>query len=109
MTLSKLLANTEVLNVQGNIDIKVSGIAFNSAEVKPGDVFVCISGFKTDGHKYVSDALEKGAVAIVAEKLIEDTAVTVAYVENTRHTFAYMAAEYFDYPFKKFKLVSLYP
>ncbi len=107
MTLSKLLANTEVLNVQGNIDIKVSGIAFNSAEVKPGDVFVCISGFKTDGHKYVSDALEKGAVAIVAEKLIEDTAVTVAYVENTRLAFAYMAAEYFDYPFKKFKLVGI--
>ena len=50
MTLSKLLEDINIIDVQGNIDIKVSGIAFNSQEVKPGDVFVCISGFKTDGH-----------------------------------------------------------
>ncbi len=107
MTLSKLLSNTKITGMQGNIDIKVSGIAFNSAEVKPGDVFVCISGFKTDGHIYAKDALEKGAVAIVAEKPLEDTAVTVVYVENTRLAFAHMAAEYYGYPFRKFRLIGI--
>ncbi|MBQ9737500.1 MAG: UDP-N-acetylmuramoyl-L-alanyl-D-glutamate--2,6-diaminopimelate ligase [Clostridia bacterium] len=107
MTLSKLLSNTKITGMQGNIDIKVSGIAFNSAEVKPGDVFVCISGFKTDGHIYAKDALEKGAVAIVAEKPLEDTAATVVYVENTRLAFAHMAAEYYEYPFRKFRLIGI--
>lgn len=107
MTLSKLLSNTKITGMQGNIDVKVSGIAFNSAEVKPGDVFVCISGFKTDGHIYAKDALEKGAVAIVAEKPLEDTAATVVYVENTRLAFAHMAAEYYEYPFRKFRLIGI--
>ncbi len=107
MTLSELLKDTNIISMQGNIDIKVSGIAFNSAQVKPGDVFVCISGFKTDGHLYSADALERGAVAIVAEKPIEDTAATTVYVENTRLAFAHMAAKYYDYPFKKFQLVGI--
>ncbi len=107
MTLSKLLENVNITSVQGNIDIRISGIAFNSAEVKPGDVFVCISGFKTDGHKFAQDALEKGAVAIVAEKNIEDTAATVVLVENTRFALAHMAAVFYDYPYKAFRLIGI--
>lgn len=107
MTLSKLLENVNISNIQGNIDTKVSGIAFNSAEVKPGDVFVCISGFKTDGHKFAQDALEKGAVAVVAEKEIDGTAATVVLVENTRLALANMAAVFYDYPYKSFRLIGV--
>ncbi len=107
MTLSKLLENVEIKKQQGNIDIKISGIAFNSLDVKPGDVFVCISGFKTDGHKYVQDALEKGAVAIVAEKEPEDTAATMVLVENTRFALAHMAAVFYEYPYKSFRLIGI--
>ncbi len=107
MTLSNLLKNVEIKATQGNIDIKISGIAFDSQKVKPGDVFVCISGFKTDGHMFAEAALENGAVAIVAEKPIENTAATVVIVENTRFALASMAAEYFEHPYKKFKLVGI--
>lgn len=107
MTLSGLLKNVEIKEAQGNIDIKVSGIAFDSKKVKPGDVFVCISGFKTDGHIFAEAALENGAVAIVAEKPIENTAATVAVVENTRFALANMAAEYFEHPYQKFKLIGI--
>ncbi len=107
MTLSKLLENVHITEVQGNIDIKISGIAFNSSEVKPGDVFVCITGFKTDGHIYAQDALEKGAVAIVAEKAIEDIAATVVLVNNTRFALAHMAAVYYEYPYRRFRLIGV--
>ena len=107
MTLSKLLENIDIIDVQGNIDVKVSGIAFNSQEVKPGDVFVCISGFKTDGHTYADDALERGAVAIVAEKSLESIAATVVVVQNTRLALANMAAVYFDHPYRKFRLIGI--
>ncbi len=107
MTLSKLLEDVDIISTQGNIDIKISGIAFNSSEVKPGDVFVCITGFKTDGHIYAQDALEKGAVAIVAEKDIEDTAATVVRVKNTRPALARMAAVYYEHPYKKFRLIGI--
>ncbi len=107
MTLSKLLGNLKIIEIQGNIDIKVSGIAFDSQKVKPGDVFVCITGFKTDGHKYAYDALEKGAVAIVAEHPLDDTAATVVVVENTRLALANMAAEFFEHPYRNFKLIGV--
>ncbi len=107
MTLSRLLENVNITHVQGNIDIKISGISFNSAEVKPGDVFVCIKGFKTDGHNYAQDALKKGAVAVVAQENIQDTAATVVLVEDTRRALAYMAAVFYDYPYKSFRLIGI--
>lgn len=107
MTLSRLLKDVEIIEAQGNIEAKVSGIAFDSQKVKPGDVFVCISGFKTDGHIFAEAALENGAVAIVAEKTIPNTAATVVIVENTRVALAYMAAEYFGHPYQNFKLIGI--
>ncbi len=107
MTLSSLLKDVEIVEFQGNIDVKVSGIAFDSQKVKPGDVFVCISGFKTDGHIFAEAALENGAVAIVAERVIPNTAVTVAVVKNTRYALAHMAAEYFEHPYRNFKLIGI--
>ncbi len=107
MILSELLNGIEILQVQGNIDVRVSGIAFNSKEVKPGDLFVCISGFKTDGHDYACDALERGAVAVVAEKPIEETAATTVVVKNTRYALSCIAAAFYEHPYKKFKLIGV--
>ncbi len=107
MLLSQLLADVEIVDVQGNIDIKVSGVAFNSKEVKPGDVFVCIKGFKSDGHDYAVDALERGAVAIIAERPIEETAATCVVVKNTRYALSCVAAAMYDHPYRKFKLIGV--
>lgn len=104
MTLSQLLSDVEILSVQGNIDVRISGIAFDSREVKPGDVFVCVTGYKSDGHDYAEQALEKGAVAIIAEKELEETAATTVVVKNTRYALSCVAAEFYDHPYKKFRL-----
>ncbi len=104
MTLSQLLSDVEILSVQGNIDVRISGIAFDSREVKPGDVFVCVTGYKSDGHDYAEQALEKGAVAIIAEKEMEETAATTVVVKNTRYALSCAAAEFYDHPYRKFKL-----
>lgn len=107
MILSELLKDVEINEVQGNIDVKVSGISFNSKEVKPGDVFVCISGFKSDGHEYAHEALKKGAVAIIAEKPIAGTAATTILVNNTRYVLSCMAAVFYDHPYRKFRLIGV--
>lgn len=107
MILSDLLKDVEIKDVQGNIDMNVSGIAFDSSKVKPGDVFVCIVGFKTDGHSYALDALERGAVAIIAQRKIENTAATTVIVDDTRNALSKAAAALYDYPFKKFTLIGV--
>ena len=49
-------------------DIDITGIAYDSRNVLPGNVFVCIKGFETDGHKYAEMAVKNGASTIVAER-----------------------------------------
>ena len=65
MKLSELLADIEVEKIIGAEQLNVTGIAFNSMEVRPGNIFVCITGFKTDGHKYAADAIDRGAIALL--------------------------------------------
>ena len=64
-------------------DIDITGIAYDSRNVLPGNVFVCIKGFETDGHKYAEMAVKNGASLIVAEDKI-DVDVPVWYVRELK-------------------------
>lgn len=107
MKLSELIKDIDIKEIIGNTDVNVNKIAFNSAEVKAGCVFVCIKGLKADGHDFVQDALDKGAVAIIAEHKIPDIAVNTVVVENTRLALAKISAVFYDYPYRKFKLIGI--
>jgi len=107
MKLSEIVKDIEIKEIIGSIDVNISGIAFNSAEVKPGCVFVCIKGLKADGHDFAQDALDKGAVAVVAERKISDIASNMIVVEDTRYALAKISASFYDYPYKKFKLIGI--
>lgn len=107
MKLSELIKDIDIKEIIGNTDVNVTKIAFNSAEVKAGCVFVCIKGLKADGHDFVQDALDKGAVAIIAEHKIPDIAVNTVVVENTRLALAKISAVFYDYPYRKFKLIGI--
>ncbi len=104
MRLKQLLKDYNVKNEFD--DAEISGIAYDSRKVKPGDVFVCISGFETDGHKYAGKAVEKGAAAVIAEHAV-DAGVPTAVVENTRHALSYAADVFYGHPSGKFRLVGV--
>ncbi len=87
--------------------MNISGIAYDSRKVKPGYVFVCITGFAMDGHKFAKSAVENGAVAVVAEHDLPTVDVPCAVVKNTRAALAHMAAVYYDYPYRKFGLIGI--
>jgi len=67
-------------------DIEIKGIKINSKEIEPGDLFVCTTGITADRHDYVDDAVNKGAVAIIASRKI-DVSVPVVYVSDTNKVF----------------------
>lgn len=104
MRLKQLLKDYNVKNEFD--DAEITGIAYDSRKVKPGDVFVCISGFETDGHKYAGKAVEKGAAAVIAEHAV-DAGVPTAVVENTRHALSYAADVFYGHPSGKFRLVGV--
>src|SRR5699024_6950869 len=69
----------------------------------------CITGFKTDGHKYALNAVKSGASVIFCEKEIEgiDENVTVIKFENTRKALAHIAAEFYGRPSERMNVVGV--
>lgn len=107
MILSELLKDVAVKDMCGAGKMKITDIACDSRKVKVGSLFVCITGYETDGHKYAKSAVENGAVAVIAEHALPTVGVPCVVVENTRKAMAHIAAAYYGYPFKEFKLVGI--
>ena len=99
MKLKELLGRTEYTLLQGSLDEEITDLVFDSRRVTEGCVFFCLSGTKVDGHRFIPDALEKGAAALVVEKEMSlPPGITAVKVENSRVALARMSAAYFGYP-----------
>ena len=94
----------------GNGDEEVSGLAFRSDAVRPGDMFFCIVGNVVDGHSFAQDAIDRGATTLVAQRkvyLADATNVTEVVVADSRKAMAHVAANFFDHPSRDFSLVGV--
>ena len=78
--LTDILKNTPVREVCGDTAAAIGGLVYDSRAVKPGDCFFAVPGTQSDGHDYIPIAVEKGAAAIVCERMPADAAEGVAYV-----------------------------
>ncbi|MBR3520590.1 MAG: UDP-N-acetylmuramoyl-L-alanyl-D-glutamate--2,6-diaminopimelate ligase [Paludibacteraceae bacterium] len=104
-----ILATVDVLETVGNVDIEVSSLQFDSRKVEKGSLFVATCGTQVDGHTFIGAAIEKGAVAIVCEKMPESFAPGVVYVRvaDSNEALGRMASAWFDYPSASLKLVGV--
>lgn len=108
MKLSYVAEGLQSTLIKGDVDTEISGIAYDSRKVANGWAFVCIKGFKTDGHNYIRDAVNRGAKAVVVERDVEvPEGITVIRVDDTRKALALMSAAFFDFPSKHMKLIGV--
>ena len=108
MKLTYLLEKLEYEVIQGNDQIEITELTNDSRKVVEGSVFVCISGAVWDGHAYVKDVAEKGAIAVIVEKDVEaPEGLTVIKVKDTRYALALTSAAYFGYPADKLKVIGI--
>lgn len=107
MKLKEIIKNIDVKNIFGSDMTEISGIAFDSRSVKPGNLFVCITGFETDGHDYAESAVASGAAAIIAERDLSALGVACIVVENSRLAMALASAEFYGHPDRQFKLIGI--
>jgi UDP-N-acetylmuramoyl-L-alanyl-D-glutamate--2,6-diaminopimelate ligase len=94
MRLRDLFSDDAVMDARAG-DLAVSGLAADSRAVKPGDVFFALAGSKTDGARFIDQAIASGAVAIVGEKLPQDGRVPYIAAANPRRALALAAAKFF--------------
>jgi UDP-N-acetylmuramoyl-L-alanyl-D-glutamate--2,6-diaminopimelate ligase len=92
--------------VEGDADIVVSGITYDSREVRPGMLFAALRGSDFDGHRYISSAIEKGAAAVLAEEPVE-ASVPVIVTANSRAALAPLSAEFYGHPSHDLLMVGL--
>jgi UDP-N-acetylmuramoyl-L-alanyl-D-glutamate--2,6-diaminopimelate ligase len=92
----------------GNPDAQVTGIAFDSRRVQPGELFVAIPGFKRDGREFIEQAVERGAAAVASEAPVPDVP-TLARIEvaSARAALADLAAAFYGHPSRQLALVGV--
>ena len=106
MKLRQLLAGVNVIAANVNMDMQIASVAYDSRKVTEDSLFVAITGFATDGNKYIPMALEKGAKVIVtAQKQPES--VPYVLVESDRLALAQLGANFFDHPGNAMKLIGV--
>lgn len=107
MILKNLIKNLSTKKVDGDLGRKVRGISYNSQKVKKDYLFVAISGFRQDGHKYIREAIRKGARAIVAERNGDYQAPVKILVSDSRLSLAQLSNRFFNYPSQKLKVIGV--
>jgi len=106
MRLGALLAAAGATAVADADRVDVRHIVYDSRKASPGSLFVAIKGFHRDGHDHAADAVARGAVAVVAERPV-GVPVPVAVVPDTRAALADLAAELYDHPTRRLRLVGV--
>ena len=108
MLLKDLLEKLEYKVVNGDDSVEINHLQNDSRKVEKNDVFVCIKGAGFDGHKFVKDVYDKGAVAVVVMEDVEPVeGLTIIKVEDTRLALAYMSAAYLGNPAEKIITVGI--
>lgn len=108
MVLDKLVEGLEMLDVKGTLKRDIVRIVYDSRRAVPGSMFVCIDGFKTDGHKYIQSALDNGASTLLVQKdVIAPAGITVIKVADTRYALAYVSDAFFRHPSDSFTLIGI--
>ncbi|MBE0538915.1 MAG: UDP-N-acetylmuramoyl-L-alanyl-D-glutamate--2,6-diaminopimelate ligase [Ignavibacterium sp.] len=115
MELTQLLNSLHVIQVTGEVQRKdVASIVYDSRKVQKNSVFVAIKGFKTDGHRFIQDAINKGAIAIVVEvdnsipdELITHAQIAKILVKDSRKALAEISKGFYNDPTSKLKLIGI--
>ena len=108
-SLKDILYSVSIKKVLGSTDVEVDDICFDSRKAKPGFAFIAVRGTVVDGHKFIAQCVSNGVVAVICEELPAEivTGVTYVEVENSAKSLGIIAANFYDRPSEKLKLVGI--
>jgi UDP-N-acetylmuramoyl-L-alanyl-D-glutamate--2,6-diaminopimelate ligase len=106
--LKELLKGIEYKVLQGDPCQEVTGIEYDSRHVKSGNAFVCIPGFKTDGHNYAAQAIVNGSRALLVERPVDGAEdCTMVQVSDTRELLPLLASRFYDAPSRALRVIGV--
>lgn len=107
--LQDILYKVNIRSVLGNLRLDVKDLQIDSRNVSAGTCFIAVKGHNQDGHAYIDAAIQKGAIAIIAEVLPQTKQENITYVqvENSAAAAGYMADNFYGSPSRKMKVVGV--
>lgn len=107
--LKDILFRARIQEVSGSTHVAVEHITMDSRNVQPLSLFVAVPGVTVDGHQFISLAVEKGATAVVCERLPDNLNPNVTYikVQNSAEALGYIAANFYDNPSEKMEIIAV--
>ncbi len=108
MKLSDLLSNVEYTVLAGDVECDISAVEYDSRRIRGGELFVCLSGARVDGHNFARSAYAAGCRAFLCERAIElpEDAIIVK-TENTRSALAELSAAFYGYPADRLHIIGV--
>ena len=108
MQLSYLIKGLDILEISGDNSGDVSSICYDSGRCEEGSLFVAVSGHKSDGHDYISEAVNRGARYIVHEKdIYTKPQITYIKVADSRRALGVLGKNFFQNPSSKLCLIGI--
>jgi UDP-N-acetylmuramoyl-L-alanyl-D-glutamate--2,6-diaminopimelate ligase len=107
MQLADLVQRLSAKSIHGSLDREITGVRYDSRRVTPGNLFVAVRGTSFDGHSFIEQAVDKGAVAVVGERAALSQRATAIVVPDSRGALAQLAATFFGDPSRKLKMIGV--
>ncbi|MFI3174984.1 MAG: UDP-N-acetylmuramoyl-L-alanyl-D-glutamate--2,6-diaminopimelate ligase [Bacillota bacterium] len=110
IALEQLIKGMPYTVLQGSTNRNICNVQYDSRKVETDDVFVCITGFASDGHAFAEKAVDQGATVLVCEHALDfavPESVTVLQVENSRKALAELSASFENHPSEQLQVVGI--
>lgn len=106
MKLQELLQGVPIREMTADPSAEAGGVRYDSRAVQPGDLFVAVEGYQTDGHAFIADAVKRGAAAVLCAHR-PTTDVPYILTEDTRRALALVSAAWFGRPAEKLVMIGV--
>jgi len=107
MELKRLIEGIEVKKIDGDTTKEIEGVAYHSNQVKKGFLFAAIRGVEVDGHRFIGEAIERGAEAVVSEEEQGVSNRTMILVPNSRQALAKISSNFYGDPSSRIRLIGI--
>lgn len=104
--LADILDGIKVLASSGDISAEIKGMTMDSRQVEPGDLYACVPGANADGHDFAAEVIEKGASALLVERLLP-FGIPQVQVDHVRDVLGKIAANLYGYPSSRLEMVGV--
>ena len=103
MKLDQLLHKVDVLDIIGDVDIKISNIQLDSRKISKGEMFIALAGTQKSGDEFIKSAIKNGAKAIVCHNIPSNYFENVTYilVNDSNNALSIISNNFYDFPSKK--------